>query len=86
MGALENLFDADALFRRGGHGARGVEADHVFYLGARAGHVGRGEVDLIDDRNHREVVVQRHVDVGQRLGLDALGGVDDQQRALAGGE
>ena len=32
------------------------------------------------------VVLDRLVDVGQRLRLDALGGVDDQQRALAGGE
>ena len=32
------------------------------------------------------VVLDRLVDVGQRLRLDALGGVDDQQRALARGE
>ena len=28
--------------------------------------------------------LQREVDVGERLGLDALGGVDDEDRALAG--
>ena len=33
-----------------------------------------------------EVVVERQVDVGQRLRLDALRRVDDQQRALAGAE
>ena len=32
------------------------------------------------------VVVDRLIDVGQRLRLDALAGVDHQQRALAGGE
>ena len=32
------------------------------------------------------VVLDRLVDVGQRLRLDALGGVDDEQRALARGE
>ncbi len=30
------------------------------------------------------VVVDRLIDVGERLGLDALGGVDDEQRAFAG--
>ncbi len=32
------------------------------------------------------VVVQRLVDVGERLRLDALAGIDHQQRALAGGK
>ena len=45
-----------------------------------------GEVDLVDDRDHLEVIVERLVDVGERLRLDALGGIDDQQRALARGE
>ena len=31
-----------------------------------------------------EALGQREVDVGQRLGLDALGGVDHQDRPLAG--
>jgi hypothetical protein len=30
------------------------------------------------------VGVDRLVDIGERLGLDALGGVDDEERALAG--
>ena len=34
----------------------------------------------------REVVLQRQVDVGQRLRLDALRRVHDQDRALAGGQ
>ena len=33
-----------------------------------------------------EVVVEREVDVGERLRLDALRRIDDEQRALAGGE
>jgi hypothetical protein len=31
-----------------------------------------------------QVVLEREVEVGQRLGLDALRGVDEQQRPLAG--
>ena len=43
----------------------------------------RRQVDLVEDRDDLEVVVEREVDVGERLRLDALRGVDDQERALA---
>ena len=42
-----------------------------------------GQVDLVDDRDDLEVVVDREVGVGERLRLDALRRVDDEQRALA---
>ncbi len=45
-----------------------------------------GEVDLVDDGDHLEVVVDRLVHVGEGLRLDALGGVDHQERALTRGE
>ena len=48
--------------------------------------VGRRQVDLVEDRDDLEVVLEREVDVGDRLRLDALRRVDDEQRALAGGE
>jgi hypothetical protein len=43
-----------------------------------------GEVDLVDDRDDLEVVLDREVGVGERLRLDALRRVDDQQRPFAG--
>ena len=46
--------------------------------------LGRRQVDLVDDRDDRQVLAQGEVDVGQRLGLDPLGGVDHEDRALAG--
>ena len=46
--------------------------------------IGRRQVDLIDDRNDRQIVLQRQVVVGQRLSFDALRRIDDQQRSLAG--
>ena len=46
--------------------------------------VGGGQVDLVEHRNDVQIAVERQVQVGQRLGLDALGGVDQQHRALAG--
>ena len=48
--------------------------------------VGGGQVDLVERGDDLEVVLQRQVAVGQRLGLDALRGVDHQHDALARGE
>ena len=48
--------------------------------------LGAGEVDLVQARDQLEPGVDRQVRVGDRLRLDALAGVDDQQRALARGQ
>ncbi len=48
--------------------------------------LGAGEVDLVDHGDELQVGVERQVDVGEGLRLDALGGVDDEQGAFAGGE
>ena len=42
------------------------------------------QVDLVDRGDHLEVVLEGEVEVGERLGLDALARVDQQHRALAG--
>ena len=64
----------------------GVEADHVLDLLAHPVGLRRRQVDLVQDRHHLMMVVERLIDIGERLRLDALGRVDHQQRALAGGE
>ena len=46
--------------------------------------VGIWEVDLVDDRDDRQALLEGEMDVGDGLSLDALSGVDDEQRALAG--
>ncbi len=46
--------------------------------------LGRRKIDLVDDRDDRETFAQGEVDVGQRLRLDALRSVDDEDGALAG--
>ncbi len=66
--------------------SRGVEADHLLDLLLDALGLGGRQVDLVEDRHDLVVGVDRLVDVGERLRLDALRGVDDQERALAGGE
>ena len=64
----------------------GRDAEHVLDLGRVAVGVGRRQVDLVERGHDLEVVLERQVAVGQRLGLDALGRVDQQDHALAGGQ
>ena len=47
---------------------------------------GARQIDLVQHGDQLEARVDRRVGVGDGLGLDALGRVHDQQRALAGGE
>ena len=45
-----------------------------------------GQVDLVEHRHDLVAGVERMIDIGERLRLDPLARVDDQQRALAGGQ
>ena len=60
----------------------GVEADDVLDLALGFVRLRARQVDLVDDRDDLEVVLDREVGVGQRLRLDALRRVHQQQRAL----
>ena len=84
--ASSTVVDAEAGLGRDQDRVGGVEADHVLDLLLDLVGLGGRQVDLVEDRHDLVVVVERLVDVGQRLRLDALAGVDHQQRALAGGE
>ena len=65
------------------HGAGAVEADDVLDLPLALVGLRARQIDLVDDRDDLEVVLDREVRVGQRLRLDALRRVDQQQRAFA---
>ena len=83
---LEDLVDAGADLRAGEDRVVAVEADDLGDLAARLLGLRAGQIDLVDDRDDLEVVLDREVGVGQRLRLDALRRVDDQQRPFAGGQ
>ena len=79
----EDLVDALA-----GLGAReqhlgGVDPERLLHLLHDLFGPGGGEVDLVDDGDDREVVVDGLEGVGDGLGLDALGGVDEEERPFA---
>jgi hypothetical protein len=64
----------------------GIAAQQVGDLAGDPIGLGARQVDLVDHRDQLQAALDRQIGVGHRLRLDSLGGVDDQQRALAGGE
>ena len=83
---IEDLLDALTGLARHEQALLGFAADEVReLLGVLLRLRGR-QIDLVEHGNDREIVLHGQVQVGQRLGLDALRGVDEQQRALAGGQ
>ena len=64
----------------------GGDAEHPFDLLRVALGFGGREVDLVEDGDDIQVVLKGQVAVGEGLGLDALGGVDDEDHTLTGGQ
>ena len=83
---LQHRVDVDAVFRGDLRRVHRRQADHVLDLVLDLLRPRSREVDLVDDRQHLEVVVDGKIGVRQRLGLNALRGVHDQKRALARGQ
>ena len=80
---LQHLVDAGALLGRDEDDLLARDGEHVLELLDDHVGLGRRQVDLVDDRDDDQALREREVDVGERLGLDALGGVDDEDGALA---
>ncbi len=83
---LQDFFDPDSLL--GGTFQMGVRIQTQLRVDLLDDplDVRRGKIDLVDDRDDRQIVLHGEVEVGERLGLDALGGVDQQQHPFAGGQ
>src|SRR5262249_263067 len=63
-----------------------VDTDHIFDLLFDLGWLSRGQVDLVQNRHDLVIVLDRLINVGERLRFHALARVDHQQRALTGSE
>ena len=61
-----------------------VQSQALIDLFFDAIHIGRWKVDFVNDRNNFQVVLQSQVKIGQRLGFDPLGGIDQQQSPFTG--
>ena len=83
---FQYVVDADARLGAGEHRFGCVEADHLLDLRLHLFRFGRRQVDLVDDRHDFMIMLDRLIDIGERLRLHALGGIHHQQRAFASGE
>ena len=81
---VEHLRDADAGLRGDAQHALGRLAEELAELLRGAVGIGLREVDLVRGRDDLETAVDGEVRVRERLRLDPLRRVDDEQRALAG--
>ena len=81
---LEHVVDAQPGLGRDHQRVRGVEADDVLDLLLHLVGLGGRQVDLVQHRHDLEIGFDRLIGIGQRLRLDALGRVDQQQGTLAG--
>jgi hypothetical protein len=81
---FQHVVHAKPGLGRAKDGIGGVDADHVLDLGARVVRIGGRQVDLVQHRHDLDAEFDGRVAVGHRLRLDALRGIDHQQRAFAG--
>ena len=81
--SLEQVVDALARLSGDAHGVVGGDGELVLDLDFDLIGMGRRQVDLVDGGNDVQVGVHREARIGDRLCLDALGGVDHEDGALA---
>ena len=68
------------------HRIAGVNSDHILDLLLDPIRFGGGQVDLVEDGHDIQPGINRLIDIGEGLRLDALAGIHHQQRAFAGGQ
>src|SRR5829696_8785136 len=83
---LEHLLDSESALGRDAEHAIRLLADQLADLAGDPLGLGARKVDLVERGDQLEPRVDREVGVGHGLGLDALARVDEQERAVAGGE
>lgn len=84
--AVQQVLDADARLAGDAQHVLGLAADQGGQLGRVAVRIRGGQVDLVEHGDDLQLVLHGEVEVRQGLGLDALGGVHQQDRALACGQ
>lgn len=63
-----------------------IEADDLFDLVDHHLRLGLGQIDLVQDRQHFQILFDGRIAVGHGLGFHALGCIHHQQGPFTGGE
>ena len=80
---FQDLVNANALLGAGENGGVGGNGQNLLQLQPRQRNIGVRQINFVDDRNDRQVLLHRQMHVGDRLRLHALRGIDDEQRPFA---
>ncbi|PRD36405.1 UNVERIFIED_CONTAM: hypothetical protein NCL1_08904 [Trichonephila clavipes] len=83
---LQHVDDTQAGLGRALRRIDRLDTDDLLDLLADTLRLGLRQVDLVQHRHDLETLLDGGVAVGDRLRLHALGGIDHQQRAFAGGQ
>ena len=83
---FENFLDADSHLRAGLDRFLRRDRQNFFQLPLHRREVRIRQVDLVDDRDDRQPLLVREMNIRDRLRLHALRRIDDQQRAFARSE
>ena len=78
--------DVKSRLRGDSRAALAVKPDDVLDLLRDCVRVRTRQIDLIDDRKNFQIMVESQIDISERLRLDSLRRVDDENRAVAGRE
>ena len=81
---LQNLFHVQTCLCGNLRCILGFNPDHILNLIDNTLRVRTWKVDLIDNRNHIQIMIQRHIYVGKGLSLDSLGSIYNKDRAVTG--
>ncbi len=81
---LQHLVDAYTVFGGNKGGVLGLQADHIFNLLNHSLRLRAGQIDLVDHREHIQIVIQCQIHIGQGLGFNALGRVHHQNSTVTG--
>jgi len=65
---------------------RAVKPEIVINLVQASLNVCRCQINLVDDRDDRQIMLHGHIQIGQGLGLDSLGCIDEKQRTFTGAD
>jgi hypothetical protein len=83
---FKKLRDVFAGLRADANRVSGFDPDDLLDLRDHLFGIGRRQVDLVQHRHDLETLLERRIAIGHALRLDALRSIDDEQRALAGGQ
>ncbi len=69
---FKDFVNPDAVLGAGFHRIGGIQPDNLLNFFLNAPGVGSGQIDFIENRKNFEILIDRHIHVGQGLGFHPL--------------